>query len=239
MIKGAYEERNGILGYRQMTIKLNRENNLQVNHKRIYRLMQILNLKSVCRRKRRNYIKSTPEITAENVLNREFESDEFGTKWLTDVTEMKYGLASKAYLSAIVDLADKSIVSFVVGRSNNNELVFRTFDMARQTYPNAKPIFHSDRGFQYTSKIFKKKLDDAGMTQSMSRVARCIDNGPMESFWGMMKAEMYYLNKFNTYEELEAAVIEYIAYYNNNRYQKRLNCMAPLEYRQYLVCLAA
>lgn len=115
---------------------------------------------------------------------------------------------------------------------HNNELVFRTFDIAHQTYPNAKPIFHSDRGFQYTSKIFKKKLEDAGMTQSMSRVARCIDNGPMESFWRMMKSEMYYLNKFNTYEELEATVIEYINYYNTQRYQKRLNCMTPLEYRQ-------
>lgn len=239
MIKDAYKERNGILGYRQMTIKLNRENDLKVNQKRIYRLMNILNLKSVCRRKRKNYIKSTPEITADNVLNREFQSNEFGTKWLTDVTEMKYGLQSKAYLSAILDLADKSIVSFVVGHSNNNELVFRTFDIAHQTYPDVKPIFHSDRGFQYTSKIFKKKLDAAGMTQSMSRVSRCIDNGPMESFWGMMKSEMYYLNKFNTYEELEAAVKEYINYYNTHRYQKRLICMTPLEYRQYLNSSAA
>ncbi len=149
--------------------------------------MHILNLKSVCRRKRKNYIYSTPEITAENVLKREFESSEFGTKWLTDVTEMKYGLQGKAYLSAILDLSNKSIVSFVVGHSNNNELVFKTFDLAHQTYPDAKPIFHSDRGYQYTSKIFKKKLCDAGMIQSMSRVSRCIDNGPMESFWGMMK----------------------------------------------------
>jgi|SRR5690606_20754925 len=163
----------------------------------------------------------------------------FGAKWLTDVTEMKYGLQSKVYFSAILDLADKSIVSFELGHSNNNDLVFRTFDRAHQTYPEAKPLFHSDRGFQYTNRIFKKKLDDAGMTQSMSRVSRCIDNGPMESFWGMMKSEMYYLKKFHTYEELEAAIIEYIDYYNNHRYQKRLNCMTPLEYRQYLSNSAA
>ncbi|WP_160297890.1 IS3 family transposase, partial [Paenibacillus larvae] len=74
MIKDAYEEKDGILGYRQMTIKLNRERHLTVNHKRIYRLMGILGLKSVCRRKRKNYIHSTPEITAENILNRDFES---------------------------------------------------------------------------------------------------------------------------------------------------------------------
>ncbi|MGG4444692.1 IS3 family transposase [Brevibacillus fortis] len=239
MIKRAYEEKDGILGYRQMTMKLNRQFHLSINHKRVYRLMGILELKSVCRKKKKNYVPTTPEITAENVLNRDFKSVEFGTKWLTDVTEMKYGLQSKAYLSAILDLSDKSIVSFVIGHSNNNELVFKTFDIAHRAYPNAKPIFHSDRGFQYTNKMFKKKLDDTGMTQSMSRVARCIDNGPMESFWGMLKSEMYYLHKFNTYEELEVAITEYINYYNNHRYQKRLKCMTPLEYRQYLQISAA
>lgn len=92
MILEAYQERNGILGYRQMTIKLDREQNFHVNHKRIYRFMRILGLKSVCRRKRKSYIKSVPEITAENILNRDFRADGFGEKWLTDVTEMKYGL---------------------------------------------------------------------------------------------------------------------------------------------------
>ncbi|SHH51566.1 IS3 family transposase, partial [Tepidibacter thalassicus] len=78
-------------------------------------------------------------------------------------------------------------------------------------------------------------LDKAGMTQSMSRVSRCIDNGPMEAFWGMLKSEMYYLKKFNSYEELESAVIDYIEYYNNHRYQKRLNCMTPIEYRNHIL----
>lgn len=222
-----------------MTIKLNRENDFHVNQKRIYRLMQILGLKSVCRRKRKNYIKSTPQVTAENVLNRKFAAETFGEKWLTDVTEMKYSASSKAYLSAILDLGDKSIVSFVIGHSNNNALVFETFDLAHKQHPDAKPIFHSDRGFQYTTKAFKKKLDDAGMIQSMSRVSRCIDNGPMEAFWGMLKSEMYYLKTFHSYEELKQAVIDYIEYYNGSRYQKRLNCMTPLEYRHYLQTKAA
>ncbi|EJP6473612.1 IS3 family transposase [Clostridium botulinum] len=238
LIKNAYEEKQGILGYRQMTIKLNREHEFHVNSKRIYRLMSILNLKSVCRRKKKNYKKITPQVTAENILNRNFNSDKFGEKWLTDVTEMKYGIGSKAYLSAILDLADKSIVSFVIGHSNNNALVFKTFDIARDQHPNAKPMFHSDRGFQYTSKNFKKKLDDADMTQSMSRVSRCIDNGPMEAFWGMLKSEMYYLRKFNSYNELESAITDYIDYYNNQRYQKRLKRMTPLEYREYLKSVA-
>ena len=179
-----------------MTIKLNRENDFHVNEKRVLRLMRILQLKSVCRRRRRNYVKSTPGITAENILNREFHAGHFGEKWLTDVTEMKYGVNGKAYLSAILDLADKSIVSFVIGSSNNNALVFETFDTARQEHPEVKPLFHSGRGYQYTSKSFRKKLEEAGMTQSMSRVSRCIDNGPMEAFWGMLKSEMYYLKNF-------------------------------------------
>lgn len=239
LIKDAYQERDGILGYRQMTIKLNREHNLTINYKRIYRLMGILHLKSVCRKKRKSYVPSTPEITADNVLNREFAADQFGEKWLTDVTEMKYGPDKKAYLSAILDLGDKSIVAFVLGHSNNNELVFTTFDLAHKEHPDVKPLFHSDRGFQYTSKLFRKKLTDAQMTQSMSRVSRCIDNGPMEAFWGMMKSEMYDLKKFSSYDALEDAVTEYVDYYNHYRYQKRLNCMAPIEYRRYLSNTAA
>ncbi|WP_080276321.1 IS3 family transposase [Clostridium botulinum] len=238
LIKNAYEEKQGILGYRQMTIKLNREHEFHVNSKRIYRLMSVLNLKSVCRKKKKNYKKTTPQVTAENTLNRNFNSDKFGEKWFTDVTEMKYGIGGKAYLSAILDLADKSIVSFVIGHSNNNTLVFKTFDIAHEQHPDAKPLFHSDRGFQYTSKNFKKKLDDADMTQSMSRVSRCIDNGPMEAFWGMLKSEMYYLRKFNSYSELESVITDYINYYNNQRYQKRLKCMTPLEYREYLKSVA-
>lgn len=217
-----------------MTIKLNREHDFHVNAKRIRRIMRFLDIKSVCRRKRRNYIKSTPEVTAENILNRDFNASYFGEKWLTDVTEMKYGVSGKAYLSAILDLADKSIVAYEFGQSNNNVLVFCNFDKARNAHPDVTPIFHSDRGFQYTSKIFKSKLQEASMVQSMSRASRCIDNGPMEAFWGMMKSEMYHLKKFESYEELEDAIKEYINYYNSARYQKRLGNRTPLEYRVYL-----
>lgn len=233
LIEKNYEESGAILGYRQVTIKLNRENDFKINEKRVLRLMRIKNLKSVCRKKRKNYIKCKPEITAENVLNREFKSNKFGEKWLTDVTEMKYG-TTKVYLSAILDLSDKSIVAYNIARSNNNDLVFKNFDIAREKFPNVKPIFHSDRGIQYTSVLFRKKLNDAGMTQSMSRISRCIDNGPMEAFWGTLKSEMYYLKTFKTYDELVTAIKQYIEYYNTKRYQKRLGCMTPIEFRNYL-----
>ena len=217
-----------------MTIKWSRENEFRVNAKRVLRLMRILHLKSVCRRRRRNHVKSTPEVAAENILSREFHAERFGEKWLTDVTEMKHGASGKACLSAILDLADKSIASFVIGHSNNNALVFETFDIAHENHPDARPLFHSDRGYQYTSKSLRKKLNKAGMTQSMSRVSRCIDNGPMEAFCGMLKSETYYLKKFQTYEELKEAISDYIDYYNNHRYQKRLNRMTPIEYRNHL-----
>lgn len=239
LIREAYEEADGILGYRQMTIKIRREQHIEVNYKSIYHLMKISGLKSVIRKKKYHYIKSTPEVVAENILKRNFRAEHSCEKWLTDVTEFKYGNSQKAYLSAILDLGDRSIVSYVIGHSNNNALVFETFDLAVKDHPEAKPIIHSDRGFQYTNKTFRGKLDSAEMTQSMSRVGRCIDNGPMEGFWGILKSEMYYLHKFEDYESLKDAIENYINYYNTRRYQKRLKCMTPMEYRKYLSGTAA
>ena len=118
-----------------------------------------------------------------------------------------------------------------MGHSNNNALVFETLDKALESALGTAPMLHSDRGFQYTSREFKRKLDAAKVTQSMSRVGKCIDNSPMESFWGTLKCEKYYLNKYDTYEELTHAIEEYIFFYNHNRLQKRLNGLSPLEYR--------
>ncbi|MDJ0305883.1 IS3 family transposase [Dehalobacter restrictus] len=226
-----YTEVHGIYGYRRMTMNINRIMSQQYNHKRIYRLMKSVNIKSVIRKKRKNYIPSTPQITAENILNRNFHADKPNQKWLTDVTEFKLTNGLKAYLSAILDLGDRRIVSYVLGRSNNNQLVFETFDLAVAANPDAKPLFHSDRGFQYTNRQFKNKIDSVCGTQSMSRVSRCIDNGPMEGFWGIIKSEMYYLQKFHTYEELELAIDQYIDFYNTRRLQKKLKGLTPIEYR--------
>ena len=230
-----YAEHNGTYGYRRLADEYNATHEKKYNLKRFYRLVHLVGLLSVIRRKRPAYQRSTPEITAENILNRDFTAKEANEKWCTDVTEMKYGAkGEKAYLSAILDLKGKDIVSFAIGKSNNNQLVFETFDLAIRKYPNAHPLFHSDRGFQYTSKQFKAKLDKQGMKQSMSRVGRCIDNGPMEGFWGILKSEMYYLNYFETYEELVKAIEEFIHYYNYQRRQHKLNCLAPMNYRSLL-----
>ena len=173
-----------------------------------------------------------PQYLAENILDRNFHADRPNEKWLTDVTEFKWyenGEKRKVYLSAILDLYDRRIVAYVIRNSNDNHLVYDTFDAAVKANPNAHPIFHSDRGFQYTNRVFHTKLEAAGMTQSMSRVARCIDNGPMEGFWGILKRERYYGRKFTDRESLVQMVEDYIYYYNTRRLQRNLGILTPME----------
>ena len=231
----AFQEKyKGILGTRRMTMYLNKGRKSKLNHKRIYRLMKMFKLQAVIRCKRPKYQRSRPEITAENLLKREFTANKMNEKWLTDVTECKLGNGQKVYISAILDIWDNRIVAYVLGCSNNNPLVFETLDKAINSNPGARPLLHSDRGFQYTSKVFHTKLSAAGIVHSMSRVGRCIDNGPMEGFWGTLKAEMYYRQKFHTFNELSKAVDEYIFFYNYERLQERLGCMSPIEYHNKL-----
>lgn len=226
-----HEKVKGIFGYRRMTLNINRKLEKNFNHKRIYRLMKIAGIKSIIRKKKNRYKHSFSHHIAENVMNREFKADKPNEKWVTDVTELKYGESKKAYLSAIRDLYDGSIVSYVLGYSNNNKLVFKTIDLAIALLGTDRPLIHSDWGFQYTHQGFKRRIEKAKMTQSMSKVGRCIDNGPMESFWGTLKSEKYYLEKYETYKELSNAIDEYIHFYNYDRYQERLNGFSPMEYR--------
>lgn len=212
----------------------NETHDTKYNKKRFHRLAKIAGLQAIIRRKKPAYHYHKEEQTAENILARTFTAEQPNEKWLTDVTEMTYGNGQKLYLSAIMDLGAKDIVAYTIGESNNNHLVFSNLDLAIEKYPKAQPLIHSDRGFQYTSKSFKAKLDAAGMTQSMSRKGKCIDNGPMEGFWGILKTEMYYLNTFGDKESLENAIAEFIDYYNNKRRQRRLDRLPPMEYRKRL-----
>ena len=227
---------NGILGYRRMTMFINKLNHTNFSEKYIHRIMVAMKMQARIRRKKYNYIKSKPEQTGENILNRDFTATAPNQKWCTDVTEFKIlNQERKLYLSAIIDLYDRSIIAYVLSNSNNNKLVFDTFDLAIKNNPEAKPIFHSDRGFQYTSKQFKYKLDEAHMTQSMSRVGKCIDNGPMEGFWGTLKSEMYYGFKWTDEKILRDTIEEYIRFYNEDRFQYNLNGMTPNEFRNHAI----
>jgi putative transposase len=229
-----YEEHNQTYGYRRIMDEYNETHDTKYNKKRFHRLAKIAGLQAIIRRKKPAYHYHKEEQTAENILARTFTAEQPNEKWLTDVTEMTYGNGQKLYLSAIMDLGAKDIVAYTIGESNNNHLVFSNLDLAIEKYPKAQPLIHSDRGFQYTSKSFKAKLDAAGMTQSMSRKGKCIDNGPMEGFWGILKTEMYYLNTFGDKESLENAIAEFIDYYNNKRRQRRLDRLPPMEYRKRL-----
>jgi transposase InsO family protein len=217
-----------------MTAWLNHFNGTNYSKNRIHRIMKAIHVHSVIRKQPKKYKKSTPERTAENVLKRDFTASKPNEKWATDVTEFKWHegpVCHKLYLSAILDLYDRSVVAYVLSRRNDNMLVFRTFDKAIANNPDAKPIFHSDRGFQYTSPYFQSKLNRQGMVQSMSRVGHCIDNGPTEGFWGIIKAEMCYLHKFEDENALRSAIERYIHFYNYERFQERFGNRTPMEVR--------
>lgn len=187
------------MGYRRLRDALAHNENIHVNDKRVLRLCRKKKIQSIVKGRHNCCTKpaSDPAYVAENILNREFEAQRPNEKWVTDVTEFKYGIeteeSGKIYLSAIIDLCDKRPVSYVISDHNDNPLVFETFDIAVKENPDAHPLFHSDRGYQYTSNDFRQRIVDSGMIQSMSRVGCCIDNGPMEGFWGLMKREMYYI----------------------------------------------
>ncbi len=223
---------DGILGYRRMTMFINRLNQQSYSEGYIHRLMIYLGISARIRRKKVNRKRSKPDYVKENVLARDFSAAKPNEKWLTDVTEFSISNDSrKLYLSPIMDLYDNSIVEYELSFRNSNHFVFKMFDRAVANNPSAKPIFHSDRGFSYTGPAFKHKIENAEMTQSMSRVGKCIDNGPMEGFFGTLKTEMFYGRKFDSLEDLKDKIKMYIHFYNNKRFQKKLGCLAPMEYR--------
>ena len=227
-------------GYRRITDDLKRYHGISINDKRVLRICRKKQIKSTIKYTNNGCTRaaSAPQVVAENILNREFYADTPNEKWLTDVTEFKYylnGKKHKIYLSAILDLYDKRIVSYAIGNSKNNHLVFETFNRAIKANPKAHPLFHSDRGFQYTSRKFHNKLKKTHMTQSMSRVGKCIDNGPMEGFWGILKRERYYGKNFLDRDSLVTMIKDYIGYYNNRRLQRKLGVRTPMEkYLSYL-----
>ena len=213
-----YDERFcHILGYRRMTSWINHFNHTSYSKNRVHRIMKKLGIHSVIRKKKKKYIYAKPDETAENILQRDFYATVPNQKWATDVTEFKVpGEKKKLYLSAIIDLYDRYPVAYVVSARNDNRLIFKTFDKAIAANPDAKPIFHSDRGFQYTSKTFKKKLENQEMEQSMSRVGHCIDNGPIEGFWGIIKSEMYQMYEIIDEVSLRYAIKDYLRFYSEH-----------------------
>lgn len=225
------------MGYRRIRDELDKHYGIHVNDKRILRLNRILNIQSTIKFRRQGCTRSaaSPAHVAKNYLNRKFQAEAPNRKWLTDVTEFKWyagPVIHKLYLSAILDLYDRRIVAYAISDHNDNKLVFDTFDVAVATEPDAHPLFHSDRGYQYTSTVFHQKLQKAKMKQSMSRVAHCLDNAPMEGFWGLLKRERYYGHKFTDREQLVKMIESYLHFYNHHRLQRCLKVMTPMEFHR-------
>ena len=228
-------------GYRRIKDDLAHDHKMNVNEKRVLRICRSLDIKSTIKYKNNGCTRqaANPQHIAENILNRQFHATMPNEKWLTDVTEFKWyegPVVHKLYLSAILDLYDRRIVAYILRDRNDNPLVLDTLDAAIAANPDAHPLFHSDRGFQYTNRVFYNKLQKAGMQQSMSRVGKCIDNGPMEGFWGILKRERYYGKRFTSRQELASMIESYIAYYNDRRVQRNLGVLTPMEkHERYLM----
>lgn len=229
------------MGYRRIRDELAVKYEMPFNDKRVLRICRKIGIQSSIKWRPKSCTKAdrNPAHIAKNYLHREFHADRPNEKWLTDVTEFKYytGLeVHKIYLSAILDLCDRRIVAFKISSRNDNALVMDTFDEAVSLEPDAHPLFHSDRGFQYTSPAFYNRLKKHHMKQSMSRVAHCIDNGPMEGFWGIIKRERYYGKRFTSRTALVGMIESYMEYYNNRRLQRNLGVLTPMEkHEQYIL----
>lgn len=211
-----------------------------MNHKKIRRIKNEYGLNTKIRRKNpyKALAKKTQEhSTCPNILDRKFDVLNPYSVYSTDITYLFYGKGKKAYLSAVKDLATKEIVGYHLSKNIDMELVFNTLAKTIELTPLFYREFlmlHSDQGFHYTNPNFRQKLKDLKITQSMSRKGNCLDNAPIESFFGHFKDELDY-STCDTFEELEKKVNEYIYDYNNNRYQWNLKKMTPVQYRDHLL----
>ncbi|QLB19976.1 integrase [Mannheimia granulomatis] len=223
-----FHENKGNYGYRRITSVLRRS--WTINHKKVQAIMQKLGLKGKCqRRKYRSYQGEVGKI-ADNLLAQYFRATQPNEKWVTDVSEFKYA-EGKLYLSPIKDLFNGEIIAYDLARTPNFEQITRMMEQAVARLDGARPILHSDQGWQYQIVGYQAILKRNGIVQSMSRKGNCLDNGAMESFFGRLKTECYFGKRFETFAELEQTIHNYIHYYNNERIQVKLKGLSPVEYR--------
>lgn len=225
-----FDEHRGRYGYRRITAALVRLGE-KINHKTVQRLMGELNLKSLVRPKKYRSFKGDMGLVAPNELARQFEATAPNQKWVTDVTEFKVG-DEKLYLSPLLDLYNGEVIAFEMARRPVFEMVRSMLDKALATLlPHELPLLHSDQGWHYRMPHYQAALSERGIVQSMSRKGNCHDNAAMESFFGVLKTEFFYLNKFTSIAELQAGLVEYIRYYNNDRIKLKLKGLSPVQYR--------
>ncbi len=228
-----YEQNKQRYGYRRITLELH-NNGINLNHKTVLKLMKSLNIRGK-QRKNEQYHSYKGEVgkVAENILNRDFTASKPFEKLTTDVTQFKV-CNDKVYLSPVMDLYNREIVAYSISLSPNFEQIREMLQGLTEKLPEgATPIFHSDQGWQYQHTEYQSYLKEHNITQSMSRKGNCMDNGAMENFFGRLKVEMYYGEKFETVDEFVHRLREYIDYWNNERISLKLKGMSPVGYRTH------
>ena len=232
-IQSIYTEHKGNYGYRRMTLEL-RNRGFVVNHKKVQRLMKILGLTARIRRKRK-YSSYQGEVgkKADNLIQRQFEATKPRQKCYTDVTEFVIPASSqKLYLSPVLDGFNSEIISYNLSTSPNLVQMKAMLEQAFTENHYENTILHSDQGWQYQHDFYHHFLKNKGIQPSMSRKGNSPDNGMMESFFGILKSEMFYgyENTFQSLEHLEQAIVDYINYYNK-RIKVKLKGLSPVQYR--------
>ena len=219
-------------GYRRILLVL-REKGINLNHKTVYKLMRSMGLSGKRRKSKYKSYKGEVGKIAPNVINRDFEASKPFEKLATDVTEFAV-CDDKVYLSPVIDLYNNEVISYSISLSPNFE---QTREMLKYLFgklpQGVRPILHSDQGWQYQMKEFQEQLREHNIIQSMSRKGNCLDNSVMENFFGRLKVEMYYGEKFQTVDEFVHCLEEYIQYWNNERISLTLNGMSPVQYRTH------
>ena len=233
-IQAIFTEHKGNYGYRRITLEL-RNRGFVVNHKKVQRLMKTLGLTARIRRKRK-YSSYQGEIgkKADNLIQRQFEAAKPMEKCYTDVTEFAIpNSTQKLYLSPVLDGFNSEIIAYNLSTSANLEQVKLMLEQAFTEEHYENTILHSDQGWQYQHQYYHRFLEDKGIQPSMSRKGNSPDNGMMESFFGILKSEMFYgyEKTFHSLEQLEQAIVDYIDYYNNKRIKVKLKGLSPVQYR--------
>lgn len=220
-------------GYRRITLELKNQN-YNVNHKKVYRIMVKLGLKPLKRNKRKySSYKGTVGKIADNLIKRNFTANKPNEKWYTDVTEFNLR-GEKCYLSPILDGFNGEIISYNTSKSPNLAQIDDMLNKAFKKVGNLEGlIFHSDQGWQYQHQSYQQRLKNNGIKQSMSRKGNSMDNGMMENFFGLLKTEMFYdqENCYETLDDLIKAIDDYIYYYNYDRIKGKLKGLSPVNYR--------
>jgi len=231
-IVNIYHEHKGRYGYRRITAEMNKRG-YRINHKTVLRLMRCCGIKSLVRlRKYRSYRGENGRIAA-NLLERDFMADKPNQKWVTDLTEFSL-FGTKLYLSPIMDLYNREIVSYKISDRADFKQVITMLNQAIEILPkDVDLILHSDQGWQYQMKQYQHLLGKSAIRQSMSRKGNPLDNAVMENFFGLLKSELLYLQQFNSMEHFKEELEDYIEYYNNKRIKKALNNMSPVQYRTH------